>query len=199
MAELKHSVKNRCLALDQLKGVAIILVILAHTIQFITNRDGYTDDMIFNGINSFHMPFFMIISGFLFSYSGKWTYNFFFRKRIIQLLLPFFTWAFMDCLFIKPLTVHSFVELIRNPGLGLWFLWVLFWVNAVERLCNYICCMLDKKKNAYIIIYVMAWVFLFLLNRILGSVAANYLVFFHFPFYCLGIILDRLQIVKNSK
>lgn len=61
--------KKRNNYFDFIKGIAIILVVFGHCIQygsgilFITNED-YYDDVIFKLIDSFQMPLFALISGY---------------------------------------------------------------------------------------------------------------------------------------
>lgn len=59
--------------LDFLKAILIITVLLGHCIQY---GGGYEDNSFFDNklfkfIYSFHMPLFMLISGYLFSESVK--------------------------------------------------------------------------------------------------------------------------------
>ena len=57
--------------IDNLKGIGITLVVIGHCIQygsgniFLQNNLFYTN-ILFRFIYSFHMPFFMLISGYLF-------------------------------------------------------------------------------------------------------------------------------------
>lgn len=53
--------------IDFLKGVAIFLVVYGHIIQYcIKNKGDFFLNLVFKIIYSFHMPLFMIISGYLF-------------------------------------------------------------------------------------------------------------------------------------
>lgn len=60
--------------LDIIKGIAIILVVMGHCIQYGSGNDYYTsalffEENIFKFIYSFHMPLFMLISGYVFGFS----------------------------------------------------------------------------------------------------------------------------------
>lgn len=68
--------KTRDTTLDFAKGFLIILVVLGHSIQFSLGPDWleskqFFDNVVFKTIYSFHMPLFMLISGYLFYYSNK--------------------------------------------------------------------------------------------------------------------------------
>ena len=57
--------------IDIIKGVAIFLMLWGHVIQYCvakTNIDFY-ENWVFKFIYSFHMPLFMLVSGYLFFYS----------------------------------------------------------------------------------------------------------------------------------
>lgn len=63
--------KKRNGYIDFLKGIAIILVVFGHNIQYgsgsnYLQNEFFFDNIIFKFIYSFHMPLFAIISGYLF-------------------------------------------------------------------------------------------------------------------------------------
>ena len=82
--------KERFLYIDNLKGFAILLVVLGHCIQF--RMPGYDDNMAFRFIYSFHMPLFFIISGYV-SYKADILIKTLVAKRARQLLFPYFVWG----------------------------------------------------------------------------------------------------------
>lgn len=72
MSTAQHS---RSVLIDTIKGVAILLVVWGHFIQFIyVGSDSYFDNIIFKVIYSFHMPLFAIISGYLYCNSVEKRY-----------------------------------------------------------------------------------------------------------------------------
>lgn len=51
--------------LDNLKGIAIFLVVWGHSLQYLNNGEfDFFENSLFQVIYSFHMPLFMVISGF---------------------------------------------------------------------------------------------------------------------------------------
>lgn len=61
---------NRSVFWDIVKGVAILLVVIGHQIQgSCGNTEVFAEDPIFKFIYGFHMPLFMLISGYFFFYS----------------------------------------------------------------------------------------------------------------------------------
>lgn len=124
--------------IDQAKGIAIILVVVGHLVQW--NFTGESCKVIFDYIYSFNMPLFFFISGFL-AYKSRFkiesvTLIPLFKKRFIGLALPFFSWG----LFVFPIVISgnsNFKELLsewgRNlmfPEYGYWFLIVLFCMHV---------------------------------------------------------------------
>lgn len=77
--------------IDTLKGIGIILVVLAHYSLPIA-----LDTYIF----SFHMPLFFFISGFLFDF-GKYaeSASIFVKERFKSLIVPYFCFAVITCIF----------------------------------------------------------------------------------------------------
>ena len=73
--------KKESFSWDLVKGMAIFLMLWGHCIQYCAQEaGGYLTDIVFKTIYTFHMPLFMLVSGYLFSYS--------FRKRSMAELLP---------------------------------------------------------------------------------------------------------------
>lgn len=119
--------------IDIAKGLCIILVVLGHILQY--NFIGSGADSAFNFIYSFHMPAFMMLSGYVSAFSvdgfaiGQSIT--FVKKKFISLLLPYLTWGLM----VTPFILHTYdggdyvnyiVRLITNPLSGAWFIAVLF-------------------------------------------------------------------------
>lgn len=72
---------------DQSKFAAIFLVVMGHTIQHLT-PESYADNQIYRFIYSFHMPLFMMISGFFSSSIVRQPWKVILRKRFTQLIIP---------------------------------------------------------------------------------------------------------------
>lgn len=120
-------VKARLVEVDFLKGIAIVLVILGHVLQY-SLSEPYINPL-FNFIYSFHMPLFVFISGLL---SYKDTSSLMdIKKRAYQLLLPFLLWPIIrGFIFNGTISVTDYVILFKDPSQGLWFLWILFLISS---------------------------------------------------------------------
>lgn len=120
--------------IDALKGIAIFLVVLGHSIILypIDLHQNDLCELVFRWLSSVHMPLFFVISGFCFSYRGS--YRHFIWKKVKRLLIPYFAFNVLDLiprylfpnLVNRPRGIAESVQKIIFDGGELWFLYVLF-------------------------------------------------------------------------
>ncbi|MDY6904692.1 MAG: acyltransferase family protein [Thermodesulfobacteriota bacterium] len=114
--------------IDALKGAAIILVVLGHSIQVHDTR--FDDNLLFRIIYSFHMPMLMFLSGVILSTQFGYSLRHYMKKNAIRLVIPFLTWYLISYIvygvFQDTGLLNYFLGLMKSPGRGLWFLWILF-------------------------------------------------------------------------
>lgn len=121
---------GRNIFFDAVKGILIILVVLGHCLQYgfgddYSNSNLFFDDMLFRTIYSFHMPLFMLISGYFFNPKGK-NHLQYLRKRFQSIGIPLVFYAVLS-IFIQQIlshtsnlfSIHNFVSTLI---FGLWFL-----------------------------------------------------------------------------
>ena len=84
----------RLMAFDLLKLFAIFLVIYGHSIQHLLSSH-YSDEPVYRYIYSFHMPLFMMVSGFFSVSSMRQSFIPFLSKKFRQLILPCLTWGLL--------------------------------------------------------------------------------------------------------
>ena len=93
---MQAKTENRNQFVDIMRGIAMLLVVLGHTMT------GCTVDsqkiFLFNIIWSLQMPLFILISGFVTKYSrpisdgkGLWKYV---KRRTVAYMLPWAVWSF---------------------------------------------------------------------------------------------------------
>lgn len=86
--------KARIAYIDNLKGFAILLVVIGHIIQFLYCPDKFDSNLIFRFIYSFHMPLFFMLSGMVTSMRlgnvGELRQKI--HSRFLQLIVPFVFW-----------------------------------------------------------------------------------------------------------
>ncbi|MFT3703318.1 MAG: acyltransferase family protein [Agriterribacter sp.] len=196
--------KDRLSYIDQLKGIAIFLVVFGHSIQ--NNTVESDKQPLFVWLYSFHMPLFMFISGYI---AGKSThinslsdYGIFLKKRVISLLIPYFVW---------PLLVHNFFfkkndtldfatqgwKLITQWN-SLWYLWFLFFLLICYSLF-YIASRKLNKKNIILIDVIIASSIAALLYVIkpLGLFISSSSFLLYFLFLFSGVFAYKYSIISN--
>lgn len=128
--------------IDALKGVAIFLVVLGHSIILypINLHNNNICDYIFRWLSSVHMPLFFTISGFCFSYRGK--YKPYIIKKVKRLIIPYIIFNFIDIvpryllpnLVNRPRGIGESVKQIIFHGGEYWFLYTLFIIFTIYPL-----------------------------------------------------------------
>lgn len=96
--------KQRNLYFDIVKGIAIILVVIGHCIQYGSGTKMLTERLFYNALSfraiySFHMSLFMLVSGYLFWNSclkHDWKENLI--AKIKGLGIPIIAWGTVDFL-----------------------------------------------------------------------------------------------------
>lgn len=180
---------------DLLRGFAIILVVLGHCIQegsgeTYRTEQLYFDDRLYQLIYSFHMPLFMMISGYL-GWKGidgareRSERTSLLKRRAASLLTPIFAWTALD--YIRILTVNQlsgqpqpeaflFVY-FYNALNNLWFLWAVWWCFLAVFVMHYF-----LKDN--IVVYILGFLALFVIPDGLGLGAYKYMLpYFLFGYY----------------
>ena len=92
--------KERIGSFDILKCLAIFLVIWGHCIGSLTNA-GNGSDVVYRVIYSFHMPLFMMMSGYFATSSMESASWPFFKKKFIQLIWPCVVWGGLCWAFLE--------------------------------------------------------------------------------------------------
>lgn len=126
--------------LDVAKGIAILLVLVGHTIQYASGKSysvagDFYENYLFKFIYGFHMPLFMIVSGYLFSFAvKKKSTKEIVISRLTSLLIPIFSFAFVVycvkfnsglCLFdqIRRFFVYYQIYIMVFVGIAIFILW----------------------------------------------------------------------------
>ena len=168
---------------DNLKAFLIYLVVLGHCIQYTCGA--YKDDILFYIIYTFHMPLFMLISGFV-SYRSEMKWNVV-SRRFFQLMIPFFVYTFGAAL-IK-WDVQIFVNTILYPERGLWFLWVLFFIIFFQYIGRRIS---EKIHCPIIVMDIVVLLMLFIVGRYVPILGVATTAKFYL-YYCAGQYLRKYE------
>lgn len=184
---------------DILKGIAILLVVIGHNIQYGTGQSYFETRQYFNNwafktIYSFHMPLLMLISGYFFSYSlKKYTVWKLTLNRIQRLLVPILCWSFVPFVISLLKDKISFrvdvwiLKYLCIAGNNLWFLWAVLILSFVVILSKYI------AGNS---VYVYAGLLILLL--FLPDSGNLYYYKFMYPYFIMGYLCNEKGVLHSN-
>lgn len=151
----ENTIHKRIEWIDFAKGICILLMIFGHTYSFGTP--------VRNFIFSFHMPLFLILSGYTFHYEKLSCRSFFQKERkdFLQLIVPVIIVHLLIILHGIPVDhyngiIHDELYALAyasgytpdRPSLGAcWFLVSLFWARLIIRLFNQV---VDPDRTVYL-------------------------------------------------
>lgn len=199
---------NRNNIIDVLKGIAVISVLLGHAIQRGLCMNGYNplNNWIFKIIYTYHMPLFVVLSGFVLAqYTKKYDCKFL-LKKVMRLLYPTILWSYLIWLMrnynfvgIKEFIPfpNSFIGYTKNlffhPDFVIWFLFIIFvydvWFFLLKKINN--------KNDMYLNI-ILSILFYLILCIIPVSNFGVYNIHKYFPLFAFGYFLDTKCLKKIS-
>lgn len=154
--------KQRLDYIDEMKGFAILLVVICH-IYLPYSIEGAMHP-IASMIYSFHMSFFFFLSGYVNNKVNAIEtkgYKNFITKRISSLVVPFLFWSFIAPIFIKdfiPNNINTFLEPFNIfPNRHYWFLPVLFIFMMLYLIRYYIIKRLPRLELPFDILSIVLW------------------------------------------
>lgn len=195
--------KNRNDFVDIMRGIAMLMVVLGHTMT------GCTEDseksFLFNVIWSLQMPLFILISGYVTRYSrgvtdGKslWKYI---KRRTVAYLLPWCVWTLVvrglllgqsDFLDIKYLLWH-----MDN---GYWFLFTIWTISIFFGIAEFVSRQLIpdeqtlKRIALLTAVYIAGMAVLTGIGVVMGlSFLCIKLTLYYMPFYWLGFFYGKVR------
>lgn len=186
--------KERWIYPDFCKGILIILVVVGHSIQFGLGKQYYSlglyfENTVYKAIYSFHMPAFMIISGFFLQNKIKSACEGnVLASRIKKLLQPIFSWAIIvtvNTFLFESMRVEKMIKALTiNFVFGLWFMWALI-------ICSILLFVIEKIPcNKMLLVG-----FLMLLFLLTPDIMNFHLYKFVFPFFIMGGCIAEKKIV----
>ena len=154
---------KRNIDFDIYKGIACWLVIWGHTIQYCYAGEAeFYENLVFRFIYGFHMPFFMVVSGYLFCVScHKYDLITVIRKQIRHIAYPLIIWNGINFLFkllYKAGEIHTFTDFFRSvykSFTGLWFLWSILIISVLVAVVYYKSSTLFSSGIGYVIVFII--------------------------------------------
>lgn len=170
---------KRIVTFDLLKGLAMYLVVFTHFLQYVTRQT--FDNILFQIVYVFHMPLFIILSGYLFCKKLSGPLLQIVSSQFTHLILPSIVLGGV----IRLLSVgYIDIEYVVNLPLILWFLSTLF-ISSVAYAIMY-----RFTKNL-------------ILSTVILSVATLcipsglYFLKFTMPFLGIGLILSDMNFIER--
>lgn len=148
---------ERDLTVDIAKGIGIIFVIVGHLNHFFSY-----EGLVLTIIYSFHMPLFLILSGYVFNYHPEISTKEYCWRRFGQIMKPYFVFAVITYIFdyvksggenaggIYGILIGNGIDNHLNFNIALWFLPMLFCCNIVFWCSVKISKRVKKELAAYV-------------------------------------------------
>lgn len=192
MEERTDNAKPRDTVLDIARGIAAILVVWGHCIQYFSvNGLDFWESKVFQAIYSFHMPLFMLISGYLFFWTCKRKLKTVIIGRFCSVGIPMVTWGTIISLVLyrNDFTLEKWVEQI----IGIWFLWAVLVSSVVVGI-------VARIKSAGGGKYAGCYYILMLLFGVSVSILPNHTnVLYVYPYFVLGYALNECKLFAKLK
>lgn len=208
--------KNRNSYVDIMRGIAILLVVLGHTMTGCTVNS--QDSFLFNVVWSLQMPLFILISGYVTRYSKKIANKsmlwFYVRRRTIAYLLPWAVWTFLiRGVLFGEVENFNLMKVFWNMDSGYWFLATIWTISLIHGAARFFANKITTHKAFGVnsifketicigVFYVIGMAILALIGFVLGfSFFCIKLTLYYMPFYFAGYVYGKFQdqLNKNKK
>jgi len=165
------------------------MVVFGHVLQ--TYYSNFDQLFLFKLIYSFHMPFFMLISGYLANMSlqkSGCSFEKCITKKFIYLIIPFFSWYIIGLIlqgnFVFVDLFYSLSFLLTHVDSGLWYLYILFVFYILLYFAN-------KLKYKYGMLLVLF--FILLMTEPIINILGIKLLKWYLIFFIIGMFLFEYQ------
>ena len=189
---------------DIMKGIAILLVVLGHSVPDQASSSGIASYPLYlmrTIIYSFHMPVFFFVSGYFMHIPLKEGFQKFVKDKSIRLMVPYFTIGLLYFPFKLALSKFASQQIDPqniwkifigiNPDGELWFLYCLFFISILIGL-------LVKRVNwGLLIISFIIGIFSEKIN-IFSMPMISEILYFQF-FYILGLYIKKYALLDYMK
>lgn len=178
---------------DVIKGIAITLMVLGHTIEYGSGMEfretvAYFDSRLFQWIYAFHMPLFMFVSGYFFNKSIAHHRT---KELVIGKLtgvgIPILSFALLTFILFRFDMSGGFGAVLLRFGktlIGtLWFLWAIL-------LCSFVVLLVNKLFSDSMLAYIVIWIAVLFIP---GEWSAPHI--FMYPYFLFGYFSCKYQLM----
>ena len=204
--------KDRVQFVDIMRGIAMLLVVLGHTMTGCTV--GAERSFLFNIVWSLQMPLFILISGYVTRYSrdidSSATLLKYVKVRTKSYLLPWAVWSFLVRGII--FSQHNFLDIKWNlwhMDSGYWFLITIWTINIIFGVSCFVARKIAKEPGikrqiATLAVYIFGMAILTGIGLVAGlSFFSIKLTLYYMPFYFAGYLYgqyaDKISEAKWGK
>lgn len=198
--------RNRILWIDTVKAIAIFLIVLGHVLH------GKCENL-WVWIYSFHVPLFVVLSGFVFDNKNK-KFSYFVTKKFCSLMVPYYIFSILSILVYQIMggTDVSVLQCVLGMvwangengdflymkwNLPLWYIPMLFLMEMVSYwIFKYIkSILLTGLLFIFSILFAGALYYTDIITNLpFGGETVIYL----FPFFVVGKFLDRTNLFSST-
>lgn len=186
---------------DVIRGFAMLLVVLGHTLSGTLSE--YTNSLLFQAIWTLQMPLFIIISGYVTRYShpirGIRDFWKFIKKRTIAYLLPWVVWSIIvRGLILNQAYFIDIKNMLWHMDSGYWFLITIWSISIIFGLADFLSNKYFKKTFTNILSHLalsgIGLIGLALIGNYTGfSFFAIKLTLYYLPIYLIGYLYGQIQ------
>lgn len=185
--------KERERWVDAVRGFTIYLMVLGHCIQYATpNGYDFKGNVIFQMIYGFHMPLFMLVSGYLFWYSlNRYDLLHGILAKIKGIMVPCAAWGFVT--YICDIFMNAYGDVgitgyLKYTAFSNWFLWAVFYCSLYGFITKYL------FRN-----HIAGYIIVIIINYIMPE-AGNYAGTKRMlPFFVIGMLVNRYHVLDIIK
>ena len=194
--------KERNQFVDIMRGIAMLLVVLGHTMTGCTT--GAENSFLFNIVWSLQMPLFILISGYVTRYTrgiengvGLWKYI---QRRTIAYLLPWAVWSFIvRGIIFGQSNFLNIKWLLWHMDSGYWFLMTIWMISLIFGVSAFLAKKIAKdsgikQKLFTLALYLAGMAVLAVIGLLAGlSFLAIKLTLYYMPFYFVGYLYGQYR------
>ena len=189
---------------DIMKGIAILLVVLGHSVPDQASASGIASYPLYLMraiIYSFHMPVFFFVAGYFMHIPLKEGFQNFIKDKSIRLMVPYFTIGILYFPFKLALSKFANQQINAqdiwkifigiNPDGELWFLYCLFFISIL------IAFFVKRVNFGLLLISFIVGIFSDVLNIFSVSMISK-ILYYQF-FYILGLYIKKYMLLDHMK
>jgi fucose 4-O-acetylase-like acetyltransferase len=189
----KKKVSQRVEWIDYAKGIGIFLVVFGHALRGIVSdsiiQSSVLERSVDQWIYAFHMPLFFFLSGLFVERSANKPFKNFLIAKLQTIAYPYFVWSILQEVMriaagISDRTVGSLWQIIYEPIMQFWFLYVLFFISLSYAIARKV----RISPAMFLVVSILLYA-LYLFDLNLGSWSSIYTIQANAIYFAVGAII----------